>query len=153
MLKRMRFTPHTHTHTLLMLMSVLAQLLTWSFICHHYCRCCELFIRLESLEHVSPANPKSHFHICTHTAKSWHRTYWDGRQLLFISVELNWFRRWLRALRTWTLRARCLNSTLNYVKYLIRGCSVSSTLPSCTSGSYVHDGRVLPSCTSGSMWD
>ncbi len=115
---------HTHTHTHTPLMSLLTQLLTQSFIRRHYSHCCELFMRLESLELASPANSKSHFHICTLTAKSWHCTYWDGWQLLFISVQQNLFQRRLRATRTWVLRAQCIYKYY-FIKFVICGCSLS----------------------------
>lgn len=105
--KRTRFTQHA----LLMLMSLLTiihtkfdlpSLSSWLWIIH------EIGISWE----------KWHFL----TVKSRHRTYWDGWQLMFIGVQQNLFRRWLRAPRTRTLKAQCFQIELNYTEYLICGC-------------------------------
>lgn len=93
-------------------------------------------MRLESLERVSPANSKRKKKrkknaFCTLTAKSWHCTYWDGWQLLFISVQQNLFQRWLRPLRTRTPAAKCIKkyyTELKWTEYLIRGCSLRRKL-------------------------
>ena len=139
MWKVMRFTPHTHTHThthrnthtLLMLMSLLTQLLAQSFIRRHYSLARLCIIHEIGISWACVAcklkKKKKENAFCTLTAKSWHCTYWDGWQLLFISVQQNLFRGWLRPLRTRTPAAKYLKkyyTEFKWTEYLICGCSL-----------------------------